>query len=68
MDDSIEVFGAKGQTYADLRMGNALPRYSEVGFGYASAGGRRITLPFRPRGIARPVDLWKQPALAEAAL
>ena len=35
MDDSIEVFGDKGQTYADLLMGNALPTYSEVGFGYA---------------------------------
>src|SRR5205807_1436162 len=35
MDDSIEIFGAKGQTYADMLMGNALPTYSEVGFGYA---------------------------------
>jgi predicted dehydrogenase len=127
MDDSIEVFGAKGQTYADMLMGNALPTYSEVGFGYAvekaastkgwtypvfeehwnygfpqemrhfarcvrgketpisdgetgrvvqevlyaayaSAGlGRKVTLPFRPTGIAKPIDLWKQPALAEGA-
>ena len=36
---------------------------------YASAGlGRKIALPFRPRGIARPVDLWKHPELAQAAL
>ena len=35
MDDYIEVFGDKGQTYADMLMGNALPTYSEVGFGYA---------------------------------
>ncbi|HKW46692.1 MAG TPA: Gfo/Idh/MocA family oxidoreductase, partial [Gemmatimonadaceae bacterium] len=35
MDDSIEIFGEKGQTYADMLMGNALPTYSEVGFGYA---------------------------------
>ena len=35
MDDSIEVFGDKGQVYADLLMGNAMPTYSEVGFGYA---------------------------------
>ena len=36
---------------------------------YASAGlGRKIMLPFRPTGIAKPVDLWKQPALAQAAL
>src|SRR2546427_277136 len=35
MDDCIEVFGDKGQTYADLLMGNALPTYSEQGFGYA---------------------------------
>src|SRR6266516_3777680 len=114
MDDSIEVFGDKGQTYADMLMGNALPTYSEVGFGYAvekaattkgwsypvfeehwnygfpqemrhfalcvrrketpisdgetgrvvqeilyaayaSAGlGRKISLPFRPKGIAKP--------------
>ena len=126
MDDSIEVFGAKGQTYADMLMGNALPTYSEIGFGYAvekasttrgwtfpvfeeqwnygfpqelrhlarcvrgletpvsdgetgrvvlevlyagyaSAGlGRKIALPFRPRGIVKPIDLWKNPALADA--
>lgn len=119
MDDSIEVFGDKGQTYADMLMGNALPTYSEVGFGYAvekaastkgwtypvfeehwnygfpqemrhfarcvrgketpiadgetgrvvqevlyaayaSAGqGRKIALPFRPTGVAKPIDLWK---------
>jgi predicted dehydrogenase len=128
MDDSIEVFGDKGQTYADMLMGNALPTYSEVGFGYAvekasttkgwtypvfeehwnygfpqemrhfarcvrgketpisdgetgrvvqevlyaayaSAGlGRKITLPFRPKGIVKPIDLWKKPELAKAAL
>jgi myo-inositol 2-dehydrogenase/D-chiro-inositol 1-dehydrogenase len=128
MDDSIEVFGDKGQTYANLLMGNALPTYSEVGFGYAvekaattkgwtfpvfeeqwnygfpqevrhfarcvrgkdtpiadgetgrvvqeilyaayaSAGlGRKVRLPFRPTGIARPIDLWKDPDLARAAL
>ncbi len=128
MDDRIEVFGEKGQTYADMLMGNALPTYSEVGFGYAvekagstrgwtwpvfeehwnygfpqemrhfarcvrgketpisdgetgrvvqevlyaayaSAGlGRKIMLPFRPKGITKPIDLWKNPKLAEAAL
>ena len=43
MDDSIEVFGDKGQVYADLLMGNAMPTYSEVGFGYAveKAGSTR---------------------------
>ena len=120
MDDSIEVFGDKGQTYADMLMGNALPTYSEVGFGYAvekasstrgwtypvfeehwnyvfpqemrhfarcvrgketpiadgeagrvvqevlyaayaSAGlGQKVTLPFRPKGVAKPIDLWKR--------
>ena len=128
MDDSIEIFGDKGQVYADLLMGNAMPTYSEIGFGYAvekagattgwtwpvfeehwnygfpqemrhfarcvrgketpisdgetgrmvqevlyaayaSAGlGRRIELPFRPMGIVKPIDLWKHPALAQAAL
>jgi predicted dehydrogenase len=121
MDDSIEVFGDKGQTYADMLMGNALPTYSEVGFGYAvekaattkgwtypvfeehwnygfpqevrhfarcvrgketpisdgetgrvvqevlyaayaSAGlGEKVTLPFRPTGVTKPIDLWKNP-------
>jgi myo-inositol 2-dehydrogenase/D-chiro-inositol 1-dehydrogenase len=125
MDDTIEVFGDKGQTYADMLMGNALPTYSEVGFGYAvekasstkgwtypvfeehwnygfpqemrhfarcvrgketpisdgetgrvvmevlyaayaSAGlGTKVTLPFSPRGIQKPIDLWKKPQLAE---
>ena len=33
--------------------------------GYASAGqGRKIHLPFRPRGIQKPIDLWKRPELA----
>src|SRR5438270_10241595 len=35
MDDRIEVFGEGGVTYANLHMGNALPTYSEYGFGYA---------------------------------
>jgi len=128
MDDCVEVFGDKGQTYADLLMGNALPTYSEAGFGYAvekaattrgwtypvfeehwnygfpqemrhfarcvrgkeapisdgetgrvvqevlyaayaSAGlGRKIMLPFRPHGIAKPIDLWRMPERAQAAL
>jgi hypothetical protein len=29
---------------------------------YASAGqGRKITLPFRPKGVTKPIDLWKKP-------
>ncbi len=29
---------------------------------YHSAGtGRRVALPFRPRGVARPIDLWRAP-------
>jgi predicted dehydrogenase len=128
MYDAIEIFGDRGQTYADLLMGNALPTYSEVGFGYAvekadttkgwtypvfeehwnygfpqemrhfarcvrgretpisdgetgrvvqevlyaayaSAGlGQKVTLPFRPAGVARPIDLWKEPELARRAL
>ena len=35
MDDRIEVYGEGGVTYADLHMGNALPTYSEYGYGYA---------------------------------
>ena len=126
MDDAIEVLGSKGQTYADMLMGNALPTYSEVGFGYAvekaatttgwtypvfeehwnygfpqemrhfarcvrgqetpiadgetgrvvqevlyaayaSAGlGRKVALPFRPKGIAKPIDLWKTPESARS--
>ena len=35
MDDRIEVYGSGGVTYANLHMGNALPTYSESGYGYA---------------------------------
>ena len=35
MDDRVEVYGEGGVTYANLHMGNALPTYSEYGFGYA---------------------------------
>src|SRR5713226_335255 len=35
MDDRIEVYGEAGVTYANLHMGNALPTYSETGYGYA---------------------------------
>jgi predicted dehydrogenase len=35
MDDRIEVYGDAGLTYANLLMGNALPTYSENGYGYA---------------------------------
>jgi myo-inositol 2-dehydrogenase/D-chiro-inositol 1-dehydrogenase len=35
MDDRIEVYGSEGVTYANLHMGNALPTYSEKGYGYA---------------------------------
>jgi predicted dehydrogenase len=122
MDDCIEVYGAGGVTYADLHMGNALPTYSEHGYGYAvekapttkgwtypvfeelwnygfpqemhhfarcvrgkeepqatgedgrlvqevlcagyqSAGlGRKVELPFRPKNVRRPIDLWFKPS------
>ena len=118
MEDHIEVYGEGGVTYADLHMGNALPTYSEYGYGYAvekapttkgwtwpvyeelwnygfpqemhhfarcvrgkeqplatgedgrvvqevlyagykSAGtGRNIELPFKPKGVKKPIDLW----------
>jgi myo-inositol 2-dehydrogenase/D-chiro-inositol 1-dehydrogenase len=35
MDDRIEVYGDKGVTYGNLHMGNALPTFSETGYGYA---------------------------------
>src|SRR5215472_7909773 len=35
MDDRIEVYGSEGLTFANLHMGNALPTYSENGYGYA---------------------------------
>jgi len=35
MDDRVEVHGEGGVTYANLHMGNALPSYSEYGYGYA---------------------------------
>ena len=118
MEDRIEVYGEGGVTYADLHMGNALPTYSEYGFGYAVekapttkgwtypvfdelynygfpqemrhfarcvrgkeepqatgedgrvvmevmvAGyhsariGQKVSLPFRPVGVKKPIDLW----------
>jgi predicted dehydrogenase len=118
MEDRIEVYGEGGVTFADLHMGNALPTYSEYGYGYAvekapstkgwswpvfeelwnygfpqemhhfarcargkeqpqstgedgrfvqevlyagyqSAGlGGQVTMPFRPQGVQRPIDLW----------
>ena len=121
MEDRIEVHGEGGLTYADLHMGNALPTYSEYGYGYAvekapstkgwswpvfeelwnygfpqemhhfarcvrgkespqatgedgrlvqevllagyqSAGlGAKVALPFRPRGVKRPIHLWFNP-------
>lgn len=125
MDDRIEVYGDAGLTYANLHMGNALPTYSERGFGYAvekapstmgwtypvyeelwnygfpqeldhfarcvlgmeepkatgedgrlalqlvlagyhAAGtGRRIELPFTAPAVARPIDLWLNPATVD---
>lgn len=121
MDDCIEVYGDGGVAYADLHMGNAMPTYSEKGYGYAvekapttqgwsypvfeefwnyglpqemhhfarcvrgkdtpqstgedgrvvqeallagyqSAGlGRKVELPFRPKGVKKPIDLWWKP-------
>jgi myo-inositol 2-dehydrogenase/D-chiro-inositol 1-dehydrogenase len=118
MEDRIEVYGDGGVTYADLHMGNALPTYSEHGYGYAVekapttkgwtwpvfeelwnygfpqemrhfarcvrgkeepqatgedgrsvqevlyAGyhsarmGRKVELPYRPKGVRAPIDLW----------
>ncbi len=121
MEDRIEVYGEGGVTYADLHMGNALPTYSEYGYGYSvekapttkgwtypvfdelynygfpqemrhfarcvrgkespiatgedgrvvqevlyagyhSAGtSKKIDLPFAPKGIKHPIDLWLNP-------
>jgi len=118
MDDRIEVYGEGGVTYANLHMGNALPTYSEYGYGYAvekapstkgwsypvfeelwnygfpqemahfarcvrgkeepiatgedgrvvqevlyagyesARTGRKVELPFRPKGVKKPIDLW----------
>jgi myo-inositol 2-dehydrogenase / D-chiro-inositol 1-dehydrogenase len=126
MEDRVEIYGDGGVTYADLHMGNALPTYSESGYGYAvekapttkgwsypvfeelwnygfpqemhhfarcvrgkdspqatgedgrlvqqillagyqSAGiGAKVSLPFRPAGIQRPIDLWRSPSLDES--
>ncbi len=118
MEDRIEVYGDGGVTYADLHMGNALPTYSETGYGYAvekapstkgwtwpvfeelwnygfpqemrhfarcvrgkeepqatgedgrvvqevlyagyhsAATGQKVELPYRPKGVRAPIDLW----------
>jgi predicted dehydrogenase len=122
MDDRIEIYGSHGVTYANLHMGNALPTYSENGYGYAvekapstkgwtypvfdelynygfpqemahfarcvrgketpqatgedgrvvqevlyagyesARTGCKVNLPFRPRGVKKPIDLWWAPA------
>ena len=36
MDDRVEVYGSGGSTSANLMTGNALPTYSEPGYGYAA--------------------------------
>jgi predicted dehydrogenase len=121
MDDRIEVYGEGGVTYANLHMGNALPTYSEYGYGYAvekapstkgwtypvfeelwnygfpqemahfarcvrgkeepiatgedgrvvqevlyagyqsARTGHKVELPFRPKGVKKPIDLWWAP-------
>lgn len=121
MDDRIEVYGDAGVTYANLHMGNALPTFSEQGYGYAvekapstrgwtypvfdelynygfpqemahfarcvrgkeepiatgedgrvvqevlyagyesARTGCKVELPFRPRGVKKPIDLWWNP-------
>jgi myo-inositol 2-dehydrogenase/D-chiro-inositol 1-dehydrogenase len=125
MDDCIEVYGDGGVTYADLHMGNAMPTYSETGYGYAvekapttqgwtypvfeelwnygfpqemrhfarcvrgkeepivtgeegrlvqeaiyaayqsARLGCKVNLPFRPKGIKKPIDLWWSSPAAE---
>lgn len=120
MDDRVEIYGSEGVSYVNLHMGNAMPTYSEHGYGYAvekapttagwswpvfdehwnyglphelrhfarcvrgkeepqatgedgrvvmealyagyaSAGeGRKIEFPFRPKGVKRPIDLWRR--------
>ena len=124
MEDKIEILGSHGVTYADLHMGNALPTFSESGYGYAvekapstqgwswpvfdelynygfpqemqhfarcvrgretcqatgedgrvvqeilfagyasAALGQKVALPFAAHGVARPIDLWRDPARA----
>lgn len=124
MDDRIEVYGEGGVTYANLHMGNALPTFSEYGYGYAvekapttkgwtypvfeelwnygfpqemrhfarcvrgkeepivtgedgrvvmevllagyesARTGQKVELPFRPRNVKKPIDLWWAPAEA----
>jgi predicted dehydrogenase len=121
MDDRIEVYGEAGVTYANLHMGNALPTFSEHGYGYAvekapstkgwtypvfdelynygfpqemahfarcvrgkeepmatgedgrvvqevlyagyesARTGCKVELPFRPKGVKKPIDLWWNP-------
>jgi len=118
MADRIEIYGEGGVSYGDLLMGNALPTYSEYGYGYAvekapttkgwtypvfeelwnygfpqelrhfarcvrgkdepqttgedgrlvqevlyagyhsAAIGQKVELPFRPKGVKKPIDLW----------
>ncbi len=54
MDDRVEIYGEGGLTIANLHMGNALPTYSEYGYGYAVEKAPATT------GWSHPVfeELW----------
>jgi predicted dehydrogenase len=54
MDDRIEVYGSEGVSYGNLHMGNALPTFSERGYGYA------VEKALTTRGWSYPVfeELW----------
>jgi hypothetical protein len=50
-------------------MGNIGSRFQADCIAASSAGlGQKVILPFRPKGITKPIDLWKKPELAQAAL
>lgn len=75
MDDRIEVYGEGGSTMANLHMGNALPTFSEYGFGYAAEKAPSTTgwsypvfeelwnygFPQEMRHFARAIRGWEAP-------
>ena len=63
-DATAVVHGTTVRTWAEYD-----ERSARIAAAYASAGlGRKIEMPFRPMGVSKPIDLWKNPALAQSFL
>jgi hypothetical protein len=66
----IGIVGSRFQADCIAGAVKAMPEEGEVVAvaspteGHAAGLGRKVMLPFRPTGIAKPIDLWKTPERA----